>query len=505
MAVEWFILERKGIIDPLSASQMRDAAKYGRLTPGTKVRMGESGEWFAAKRIKGLFENANAPDCSSIPTEITPVPIEIASTEYSSRAFMTFVYSLPILAGIISVGFLHVYYRSKENERARQANETANEAVATAQAWLHGEGNLSDSEVEQLLTASLGDEDLRDKSSVKAELVSIQKRRADDEADNTLREANKALDEGQLQTASDILERYLSQANGTMRGDAELLKRDIELATSQDVALTLLLGLDDSSFEIFRNEFNWSFGDAEITHPVLRNRWVETLLQALPDAEKEREQIRKTNEARLIAAEERRAREAEQSKFDVLRSELAVFLGGTISGDDAALWRSPVVFKEVERQEPISVFDEKEEWESQFQVDHIRLTDGVHMSLTVKNISSFMGTSWSWLVFAVDPSKGYPPDCSLHFSIDGKIEMNFLEEVINTQSVSHAYSFPSGKRKQAFSPLFRRIANGNEIRYKLTLGSKSVEAELPGEAHEAIKKLVNAAKYEDRYILIYGR
>jgi hypothetical protein len=61
MAVEWFYKAFGEVTGPLSASELKDLARSGFITPDVEVRKGAEGTWVPASRVKGLFEEAAEP------------------------------------------------------------------------------------------------------------------------------------------------------------------------------------------------------------------------------------------------------------------------------------------------------------------------------------------------------------------------------------------------------------------------------------------------------------
>ena len=127
------------------------------------------------------------------------------------------------------------------------------------------------------------------------------------------------------------------------------------------------------------------------------------------------------------------------------------------------------------------------------------------MDVSIENTGGLTKqTAWAWRISAVDPSKGEPSGtCSLDFSIDGRIVKYSFDPVVKLKLIVHAYNFPTESRSERvrgvpLQPVFKEIVDAKKVRYQLTIGSKKVEADLPAEVQDGLKKLLGAAAYEDR-------
>ena len=65
MAVNWYVFENDEMAGPMSAAELLQRARQGKVRPNTRVRKGEDGEWVLADRIKGLFNDNIAPTVPS--------------------------------------------------------------------------------------------------------------------------------------------------------------------------------------------------------------------------------------------------------------------------------------------------------------------------------------------------------------------------------------------------------------------------------------------------------
>lgn len=61
MSADWYCQVKNKELGPLTVEQLRDMARSGRLTTADFVRRGESGDWVAATRAKGLFDGPEPP------------------------------------------------------------------------------------------------------------------------------------------------------------------------------------------------------------------------------------------------------------------------------------------------------------------------------------------------------------------------------------------------------------------------------------------------------------
>jgi len=75
MSTQWYSDVGGSVIGPLTASQLREMARRGQLTPDALVRQGQTGKWVKAGRVKGLF--ADGPPR---PSAQSPPPIPARQT-----------------------------------------------------------------------------------------------------------------------------------------------------------------------------------------------------------------------------------------------------------------------------------------------------------------------------------------------------------------------------------------------------------------------------------------
>ncbi len=57
MPAEWYFMQMGDVVGPLSAAELRQYARDGKLTRDTYVRKGGEGHWVSAERVKDLWEN----------------------------------------------------------------------------------------------------------------------------------------------------------------------------------------------------------------------------------------------------------------------------------------------------------------------------------------------------------------------------------------------------------------------------------------------------------------
>lgn len=72
MAAQWFFQLGQREIGPVSATQVRELVKAGKITPTTLIRKSDS-DWAEASRIKGLFDSSSVTDNESPEQERDPL------------------------------------------------------------------------------------------------------------------------------------------------------------------------------------------------------------------------------------------------------------------------------------------------------------------------------------------------------------------------------------------------------------------------------------------------
>jgi len=73
---EWYYQIMGEVIGPVSAMELKERAASGQIEQGTLVRKGESGDWVAAGRVKGLFDRPTEKQHSVKPPTPPPMPIQ---------------------------------------------------------------------------------------------------------------------------------------------------------------------------------------------------------------------------------------------------------------------------------------------------------------------------------------------------------------------------------------------------------------------------------------------
>jgi hypothetical protein len=478
MAAQCFAQTDDGMLGPMTTAELREAVGRGQVTPETKVRRGDMQKWVRAQNVKGLFADR--------PPEEEP--------EQGMSRTLVFTLVGVVCLGLVAAGVVIVSHnRSQARARADAADARLAEMVARAGKWLGGDGS-ADPEAD--LVAALADDKVRDKVAGEAALKRVRDRKAEVTAGKLLDEAKQALDKDQFPVAVEKLRAYLADEHATQKAYAQELLGDVEAADSVDAAVAVLTALPEPEYLEFKRTRQPPAG--EPLHPAVARRRATTFATAIPTADRKREADRLAAIERQKTADAAAAEAAREAPLDV-------FLGGTLRGKEAAPWRLPMKFYEVKWTKPKSEFDRPDKFESQFNLDYIPLAPGVQMMLSVKNIDNVYGTEWSWWMAAASPNWGRPKFCSVAFSIDGQIETVLLDKLGDSDSPIHSYFHYTAQVKRAFSPVIRRIAEARTVRYKLTIGEKELEATLPADVHDNIRKLVKAAKYEDRDILIYGK
>jgi hypothetical protein len=480
MAVEWFAQTAGGTIGPITTAQLREAVARGQVNRNTSVKCGEMQRWVQADSLKGLF-----------PCEDPAEPGDKEPSGRMNRSQLFILISVPLVGLVIALLVIVNYNRSHERTRAEAADAKLAQAVDTAEKWL-SDDKTPDPEAD-LLTA-LRDDRVQSKSAGDAALQKVRSHKADVAANRLLDEARLLLDQDRLPAAAEKLREYVAGEHGTQKPAAQELLANIRTATSPDAAIATLVAMSDSDYQDFKQTRHLPNAGA---HPAIARWRLAMFLAAIPAADGRREEDRRT----LV---ERKKAEADAAAEAALEAPLDAFLGGTIRGKEAAGWRQPMKFHEVPWTKPKSEFDLPDKFESKYDLDCITLAPGVQMMLSVKNIDKFFGTEWTWMIHAASPAHGRPRNCSVAFSVDGKVENLFLDKLVDVDSPIHSYTYLAGANR-AFSPVMRQIATAKTVRYKLTIGGKELEATLPADARDYIRKLVSSAKYEDRYILINGK
>ena len=326
-------------------------------------------------------------------------------------------------------------------------------------------------------------------------------------SDERFEDAKLRLNENQIEEGVAKLREYLSQPNATRIEEATQLLKEAEIASSDEDTVKALMALSDEEFESVRT--TGKLTDGAVADPILATLREKTILRNLDSAVTSRrvakEELERVRDAERIAQIERKRKAEEIRRESELRAPLEVLLGGTVNGNDAVFCRQPMKFEEKTKPKKTSEFDEVPNWDSAYRLSNIRLADGVLMDVSIENTGGLTKqTAWAWRISAVDPSKGEPSGtCSLDFSIDGRIVKYSFDPVVKLKLIVHAYNFPTESRSERvrggpLQPVFKEIVDAKKVRYQLTIGSKKVEADLPAEVQDGLKKLLGAAAYEDR-------
>ncbi|MFG0290165.1 MAG: PH domain-containing protein [Rhodopirellula sp. JB044] len=89
MSSQWYIQYKGKIVGPASARQLQEIAQQGKIATDTPVRLGESGKWTPAGKVKGLFKSASGQEMvvsnivevlPSVPPQIPELPKPATST-----------------------------------------------------------------------------------------------------------------------------------------------------------------------------------------------------------------------------------------------------------------------------------------------------------------------------------------------------------------------------------------------------------------------------------------
>ncbi len=456
------------------------------------------------KRVK-------CPSCGqAIVIAVTPVPPTISAspsttsassstTDDSKTKKPTIVLVLSLTAALISIGgVLFLAWRSIAVHEAKtaEANGRVSQAVTTAREWMDGKSEIDFETIDKQLQNAINGEYATQKSNGQSVLEQIRAKHTQEvegariarlrkEAEELFDKAKQEIDAKRVQEALDLLRKYLDDPNATEKSDAQELYAEAHITVSDNFTIDSLIAMTEDDFR--RAETAEAIDDGKVKTPVLLGVRAETIRKNLEKAKAHRETKR-------LAELDRKA-----------KAPLEVFLGGILTGDNAAFCRRPMKFEEVVKPKKKSEFDEIPSWESSFKLSNVKLADGVSMDISIVNTGGqVQQTAWAWSINATDPARGVPSDyCRLDLSIDGKIEKYSFDPAINFKLITHMYNFPSESRSVRargvpLQPIFKEIAYAKKVRYQLTIGSKKIEAELPAEVQDGLKQLLKEAAYEDR-------
>ena len=121
-------------------------------------------------------------------------------------------------------------------------------------------------------------------------------------------EAQQALKQNNISEAAQKLKAYLSDENAQKKIEAKKLLAEIELSTSANLASDTLDKMGDEDFKRFQQTKH--LDDARVTQPALAKMWNSTLLQALPEAARKREDAKAKHNTELAEHKKRQAAEA---------------------------------------------------------------------------------------------------------------------------------------------------------------------------------------------------
>ena len=200
--------------------------------------------------------------------------------------------------------------RHAQQIRISAANREIQAAVDKAYEWVR-DGRLADADrVERLLLDAKKPSFADNVDLLDPALTAVREAKGRRQAAVLFSEAQKAVSDRNLPAAQDLLEQYVAHASVTPDevARAQELIAEIELSTSESEALRTLLAMDDSAFaEAARSGV---FSNAGLTDPVLTKVYITTLMKQVPEATRQREQIRRTRELVRAGADAKQAPDA---------------------------------------------------------------------------------------------------------------------------------------------------------------------------------------------------
>ena len=84
MPSNWYVFDDGKQYGPIAGRKLKEWAAEGRITPQSKVRKGENGQWASASRVKGLFPVMPKPE-EMAPSVSSPVPPSVEARTTAAR------------------------------------------------------------------------------------------------------------------------------------------------------------------------------------------------------------------------------------------------------------------------------------------------------------------------------------------------------------------------------------------------------------------------------------
>ncbi len=493
----------------------------------------------AGKKVK-------CPACGKIlnfPTSLPDSKINLQvdeAAEGMDRKSLIALWSSVAIVALICISYLVWHSYSSHQAKIVAANERISQAIETANEWLGGKSSLDAKTVEQSLFSSLKDQVATEKEDGEIMLIKVRERReqlaeqerielAQREADSILNEAKQDIANKRITEAIGHLRNYVSKAHATDKKTAQKLLDEAETAVSDSQTIDILVAMKDQDFNLAKT--TGDIRDDKVSHPVLMDVRIETVNRNLKKAAEQREKNKlaekKRQEDERVAMmkrqkEEKLKREQEEAQRRLLEASkpLRVFLGGILSGNQAAYYRlqpTPSLM-EVKKDNSASVFDKADQpkWESKYLIENVVIAPGALMSISVENYEDGafgQHSEWSWnIAVAVPDGASLYQGMSFSNAIGEKVDRwNFsLVGTAQLEGMKIAlYQFqekwgpfpPLGVLHRPVDKILKRMTNESVIKYRLSTGPKGsgpvYDAELSEETSKAIFGLLRLAKYKN--------
>ncbi len=481
------------------------------------------------KRLSALPQHAGkrlkCPACGQVvvmAANPSPPPMAVSSQVDDEPEGMskTALWSIVGVSALACILFLVWHSHSSHQAKIAAANGRISQAIATAQDMVAGNSPLDGEAVERTLAEALGDQFATEKSNGESVLDQVRQRReqlaekasveqAQRQATRIWDDAKRQIDANHITEAIILLRKYVADPHATDAVAAQRLLAEAE-TVSDMLTIDALIAMTDEEFG--RVKTSGEIQDGKVTHPVLTAARTETVQRNLNKAAQRREENR--------FAELTRQREEEaQRRLLQAREPLRVFLGGELSGAQAAYYRllpAPELF-EVQKNDSGSVFDKADQprWESKFAVENIALAPGAVMRVSVENYAdSAFGqhSEWSWGITVAQAvgAKAYQ-GISFDNAVGGAVD-SWLLQLTGTAELNgmtlHRYQFQERRKiltnYETHSPIdkiLRRMTSGDAVKYRISTGPKGIgpahEGEFSRETTQGLIGLLRTAKYKN--------
>lgn len=495
----------------------------------------------AGKRVK-------CPACGKalvVPASASPPPMAATpqvenESQGMSKNTLIALWSFVGVFALACVLFLVWHSHSSHQAKITAANERISKAVASANEWLGGNSSLDGEALEQRLVDALQNNDATERTDGESSLSRVRQRReqlaeearieqAERQATAVFEDAKKRLDGNDVGKAIELLREYVAHPHATAKTDAQRLLTEAETAVSDSLTLDALIAMTDGDFGRVRAA--GEIQDGKVTHPVLIAARTATVQRNLNKAAQRREEIKiteqKRREAEKLAAmerqrqeEARRQQEEAERRLREAREPLRVFLGGELSGDQAAYYRLLPVpnLKEIRKNDSGSVFDKADQpdWDSKFAVENIVLAPGAVMSVSVENYAGGafgQHSEWSWnIAVAVPDGASAYKGISFAHAVGGEVD-SWLFQLAGTAELD-GMTLALYKFQERWKPIptyddlhrpidkiLRRMTSAGAIKYRISTGSKGLgpvhEGEFSRETTQGLIGLLRTAKYKN--------